>query len=184
MIKNQLIIKKPIQFQGYLLEEIYPNYIDDTYFKNKIDLGIRENKNQYISNVKGLKTNYHFFDNDIKLQNIVQDISPSLFDIIGPFNATCRDSWGCRYDDYSHFVKEHHHEVAKAPGFSGILYLSDEGPGTYFPELDYLVKDKKGKIVIFHPSLLHSVKEFKYKTSRYIISFNFNFIKKWDNIES
>mgnify|MGYP003139080148 FL=1 len=80
------------------------------------------------------------------------------------------DAWGCVYKDPNNFCKRHNHLGTTA--FSGILYLTDHGPGTYFHELDITVKEEVGKFIIFDPMLYHEVPRYKYTKERVIVSFN------------
>jgi len=80
------------------------------------------------------------------------------------------DAWGCVYRDPGNFCKRHNHLGTTA--FSGILYLTDDGPGTYFHELDLTIKEEKGKFVIFHPILYHEVPRYNYKKERVVVAFN------------
>ena len=80
------------------------------------------------------------------------------------------DAWGCVYKDPNNFCKRHNHLGTTA--FSGILYLTDHGPGTYFSELDITVKEEVGKFVIFDPMLYHEVPRYKYTKERVVVSFN------------
>jgi hypothetical protein len=50
-----------------------------------------------------------------------------------------------------------------------------------FPQYDLLIKEKKGRFVLFNEKLLHEVKPYDYKKERVTIAFNFYEIKDWGN---
>ena len=53
------------------------------------------------------------------------------------------------------------------------MYLTDgPGPGTYFPDYDLTIYEKKGRFVLFHGHLVHEVKKFNYTQDRITIAFN------------
>jgi ectoine hydroxylase-related dioxygenase (phytanoyl-CoA dioxygenase family) len=64
--------------------------------------------------------------------------------------------------------------------FCGILYLSDNGPGTFFKDFDVTIEEKIGRYVLFHPLLLHSVEKNLKNKERITIAFNMYETKVWD----
>jgi hypothetical protein len=69
-------------------------------------------------------------------------------------------------------VKLHSHQPAL---LSGILYLTENGPGTNFPDFNMVLKEKIGKIVFFNSEINHFVQKTNLIEKRYTISFNLNY---------
>ena len=57
---------------------------------------------------------------------------------------------------------------------SGTLYLTENGPGTYFPQFNKTVVEKIGKFVFFSSEANHSVAKSNVKQKRYTVACNFN----------
>ena len=76
----------------------------------------------------------------------------------------------------------HDHELTSA--FSGILYLTEGGPGTFFHEHNITIEEEIGKFILFHPRLMHSVKKIENDIERITVAFNMDKIKLWENIEN
>jgi len=80
------------------------------------------------------------------------------------------DAWGNVYKGAQDHCKRHSHYGTTA--FCGILYLSEEGPGTYFDEINVTVKEEFGKFILFSPLLYHQVPEYYHKKERVVVVFN------------
>jgi hypothetical protein len=81
------------------------------------------------------------------------------------------EAWGniCKKGDE---VLEHNHRGTTS--FCGILYLTENGPGTFFKDLNINVDEKIGKFVLFHPILFHQVKKIENDIERITVAFNMN----------
>jgi hypothetical protein len=66
--------------------------------------------------------------------------------------------------------------------FSGIIYLTDGGPGTFFRDLNLTIEEEIGKYILFTPYLKHSVQKINKDIERITIAFNFNEISNWQDL--
>lgn len=61
------------------------------------------------------------------------------------------------------------------------MYCTDSpGPGTFFPQYNLNISEKKGRFVLFSPILDHEVKPYDFKDGRITIAWNFDFLREWD----
>ena len=141
------------------------------YFKNIIDKNTGEY--DYVTNVKGRMTSFKQFVKD-KIFFTVMDEVKDLFDVMNYGELYLKDAWGNILQNKDS-VEEHAHECT----VSGILYLTEGGPGTYFKEANKLIEEKIGKVVLFSPDLMHSVKQSDTPSKRYTLAFNFEKVHKW-----
>ena len=79
-------------------------------------------------------------------------------------------------------VRGHNHR-GSIGAFCGIIYLSDQGPGTFFKELNFLLPEKTGRYVLFHPLLFHEVKKIENDIERLTIAFNCHEVLEWEKVE-
>jgi hypothetical protein len=139
---------------------------------------VKNNKNEklsYKTHVKGHFTGFESLIKNDDFLNFLKLIQPTI-KIIYQDNFLVKEAWGnlCRINEE---ITEHGHESVS--GFCGILYLSDNGPGTYFREYDLLIEEKIGRYILFHPILKHSVKKIEKDIERVSIAFNMYGIKDW-----
>jgi hypothetical protein len=129
------------------------------------------------TNVKGHFTGFESLINNINFINFLNLIKKEI-NIIYKNNFRINDAWGniLKIEDE---VLEHNHSGTSA--FSGLLYLSNEGPGTYFKEYDLLITEEIGKFVLFDSLLLHDVSKIKNNIERITLSFNCNEIRSWED---
>lgn len=168
------VIRKKIKKEIFLLEGIIKNKELLDILKNKIINEVEIN-NVMQRNVMGKSTNYNFFIKDFDFVSFIKSIKKEI-EKIYPYDFIIREAWGNVYNK-NDFAKEHTHIDTTA--FCGIVYLSDNGPGTYFSELKLTVKEKIGKFVLFSPILNHSVN--KCKNKRITLAFNMDECKPWIN---
>lgn len=136
-------------------------------------------KMKNITNVHGEMTNFKFFCNHPLFHNFMKLIQNEIRYVTNNISELdIIDAWGNKFShgDYCDL-----HDHRRASGFSGVLYMDDEGPGTLFPELNIHEKDQKGKFVLFSPCLLHSVPKHLGHNDRVTLAFNCNNVEKWDN---
>jgi hypothetical protein len=154
--------------------------IDDKKIINNLINIIKNTKDTLLSNntnVKGHFTGFKSLVENEDFLNFLKIIQKEI-NIVYQNNFKIIDAWGniCRYGEE---VLEHNHRETTA--FCGILYLTENGPGTYFKEYNLLVNEEVGKFVLFHPYLCHSVAKLEKNIERISLAFNMNEIKSWEN---
>jgi len=169
-------ILKHISTPIYLLVDEYKNLNVLNNLKNKI-LQHPGSELSYKTHVKGKFTGFESLINDEDFYIFLKDIHKQI-NFIYKDNFQIKEVWGnvCKKNEE---ITEHSHGNVSA--FCGILYLSEGGPGTFFTEFNITVEEKFGKFVLFHPSVLHSVKKIDKEIERITIAFNMNEINNWDN---
>ena len=135
---------------------------------------IRDDKLSYKTNVKGHFTGFKCFVEDNDFHSFLKLIQPYI-KVIYNRNFTINDAWG-NILKKGEEVTEHNHNSYV---FCGILYLSENGPGTYFKEYDITINEELGKFVLFHSKLLHSVKKIEEDIERITIAFNMGGFNTW-----
>lgn len=168
------MIKTQIKTDVFLLEGIYKNTKIIKSLKDKIKENTK-NMKAGNTNVLAKTTSFSFFRNDPDFVTFLKEIRDEI-DKIYPYDFIIVDAWGNCYEKGQYAVEHTHKEVS---AFCGILYLTNNGPGTYFPELDLTVKEKQGKFVLFSPLLKHSVNKHEGKTPRVTAAFNMCECKPW-----
>jgi hypothetical protein len=167
---------KDISLQTFIMTgKIY----NEKIINNLINF-IKNNKDTNLStktHVKGHFTGFKSLVENENFINFLKIIQPNI-QIIFQNNFLIEDAWGniCKINEE---VTEHNHAGINA--FCGILYLTENGPGTYFKEYDLLIKEEIGKYVLFHPILKHSVEKIKNNIERISVAFNVNELNPWDN---
>jgi hypothetical protein len=166
------LLNKKIKKDVFLLESTLKDIELIKILKNKI---VNETLTNSVDqrNVLGKSTNYQFFINDVDFITFIKSIKKEISKIY-PYDFIIREAWGNVYNK-NDCAKEHTHMDTTA--FCGIIYLSENGPGTYFPELKFTVKEKIGKFVLFSSILKHSVK--KCNSNRVTLAFNMDECKPW-----
>jgi hypothetical protein len=153
---------------------------DKKIFNNLIEKikKTKDDKLSYKTHVRGHITGFECFIKDENFYDFLKLIQPYIR-IIYQNNFTIHDAWGniCKYNEE---VTEHNHEGIT--GFCGILYLTGNGPGTYFKQHDLLIEEEIGKFILFHPMLLHSVSKITNNEERITLAFNMNRVKEWADL--
>ena len=171
---NYTIPKDMVFIEGFL------NNIDSRYFISKIEEGInQENNENYKTNVKGKFTGFDSLVYEPETLEFMRYIEPSISNIYNRI-AYVKECWGNIYNNDDHALLHHHQDCS---GFSGILYLTEGGPGTYFSDFDITINEEYGKVVLFDPLLLHQVKSSNLKNSRITMGFNCHEKKAWSEWE-
>jgi len=172
-------------------EEIYfkkiptDTFISISYLQNKtllnkiltIVLNNCNDKLSYKTNVLAKFTGFQDLLRFSEIKEIFDEIKEYSHDIY-PHGFIANEVWGNVYEKED-YAKPHTHIGASA--FCGIIYLSDGGPGTYFPQYNLTVSEEFGKVVLFHPCLIHEVKKSNLQNRRVTLAFNCQEIKKWDD---
>jgi hypothetical protein len=166
-----------------ILKETYilTGKINDQNIINNLINFVKNNKDENLSfktHVKGHFTGFKSLIQNKDFLNFLKIIQSNI-KIVYKDNFIIQDVWGnlCKINEE---VTEHDH--GGITGFCGTLYLTDNGPGTYFKEYDLLIKEEIGKYVLFHPLLKHSVKKIENDIERITIAFNMNQFKEWENV--
>jgi hypothetical protein len=170
------LINTEIPLKVFLLEGIINDLELINSLKKDIDLNLNQTNMNYKTNVKGKMTDFNAFNSNVNFLKFCNLIEQDIKKVITT-NSKLVNSWGTILED-SDYTKEHMH--VDTTSFSGILYLTKEGPGTFFKELNLTIDESIGKYVLFHPLLKHEVKPYTYINKRYTIAFNFNEMKSWE----
>jgi hypothetical protein len=172
---NFNLMAKDINIETYILTGM----LDDTDIINNLINFVKKNKDEnlsYKTNVKGHFTCFQSLVQNKYFINFLEKIKKNI-QIVYQDNFIINSAWGniCAFGEE---ITEHDHIGVTA--FSGILYLTEGGPGTYFKEYDLNIEEKIGKYVLFSPILKHSVKKLEKNIERITVAFNMNQIKKWE----
>jgi hypothetical protein len=172
-----LIVKEVVKETFLLTGEIEDNNILENLKKF-----IKNNKDEELSKKTHVKGHFTGFQSLIQNDYFIQFLEKIKHNIkiIYKGNFLIKDAWG-NILNYGEEVTEHEHNGITA--FSGILYLSEGGPGTYFKDYNLTIEEKIGRYVLFSPILYHSVKKVNLDLERITVAWNSNEIKDWDNIE-
>jgi len=167
---------KEIIFEGYLLT----GKINDKKIIENLKKFIRENKDtdlSYKTNVKAHFTGWNSLIENIDFNNFLKLIE-QYTKLIYTKNSKLSSAWGNICKKYDKILPHNHATVS---AFCGILYLTDDGPGTFFDAYNLTVKEEVGKFILFHPWLIHSVEEINNDIERITVAFNVNEIKNWED---
>ena len=172
---------KKIELDTYILVGEIDNVdlIDDLI--KDVREGVKISNVSGKTNVKGEHTEFDYLVANPTFHKFLKIIQPSIYKIYQE-NFLIKEVWGNIYSKKSDYALLHTHDDS---AFCGILYCTDgPGPGTYFSQYDLLIKEKKGRFVLFHPKLLHEVTQYDYKSDRITIAWNFSSTKKWINYDN
>ena len=131
--------------------------------KDEIIKGIGlNNSRSYSTNVYGQMTSYmYFLKQGRDFFNQATKMLPKIKYV---------DAWGNLYLK-GDFCKTHFHGDEDV-NISGIIYLDDTLPGTYFNRKNIEIKPEPGKIILFSSREHHEVRYMEEDKERYTISFN------------
>lgn len=161
------------KYSLFLYEDFLENF-NSNYFIKKIDENISD-KLSYNTHVKNQMTDFRTFTHDYEIHQIFKKFD-NLFKLVSNTDSIrLQDCWGTKSCEFVE-TNKHSHSL----GVSGIIYLTEGGPGTFFPEFNFNVDEKIGKIIFFDSRALHEVKKTKIINPRYLLSFNFKEVKSWD----
>ena len=153
--------------------------INDGDIINNLINFVKNNKDEnlsYKTKIKGHFTGFTSLVNNEDLNKFVNIIRPQI-KLVYQNDFNVFEAWGniLKKDEE---VLEHVHDIN---GFCVILYLTENGPGTFFKQHNFLVNEEIGKYVIFSPCLIHSVEKIKEDVDRITVAFNAINIKKWSD---
>jgi len=150
---------------------------DKTILNNLIDF-VKNNKDEnlsYKTNVKGHFTGFYSLIQNENFINFLKNIQKNIR-IVFKNNFKISEAWG-NILKKNEEVFEHTHSC---DGISGILYLTDNGPGTFFKEYNLNIEEKQGRYVLFSPNLLHGVRKIDSDIERITVAFNLDSVRTWE----
>lgn len=170
------IFNKKIEIDTYILKGEINNFdLIDNLIKD-VREGVKISKVSGKTNVKGEHTEFNYLVANPIFHKFLKIIQPSIYKIYQE-NFLIKEVWGNIYSKNGDYALSHTHNDS---AFCGILYCTDgPGPGTYFSQYDLLIKEKKGRFILFDPKLLHEVKPYNYKEKRITIAWNFSAVNNW-----
>ena len=124
----------------YLIEYQFKDLNFVNILKKEIDNNVGEL--DYKTNIKGQMTKFDAFVSNDLLLNLLRECL-YFSNVLNINDSRLTEAWGNILKKGGE-VKAHTHNPAV---ISGILYLTEGGPGTYFPEFNKTVEEKIGKIV-------------------------------------
>ena len=169
MIVEKEILSKIPQDYVFLMNQFK---IDASYFKKRIDEGVKTSSISYKTNVYGKHTDWRFFNDDPKFIEIIMQVIDHVESLPFPLKRfMLEDAWGI-IENFGEYTKRHSHEPSY---FSGVLYLNDHSQKLYFPDLDHTVTPKAGRLLFFSSFLNHYTKRNTEHKPKYAIAFNFRY---------
>ena len=172
-----------------IIEKFFNKKVEKEYFfvKGKIDLDTNylinkikscwgtEQQFEPVTNVKGLMTDWKFFNKEEKFLNPLRKIVYYIDGEIDfkPFNL--RESWGIELRK-NNFTTYHDHSGSS---WSGVIYLNSSNQNLIFPEIKQEVKPEPGVFVIFSGFLNHGCAPNDENSSKFAIAFNMGEVKNW-----
>ena len=160
------VTTQPITKNLFIIEHQLTNLSFINNFKTLIDKNV--GPLNYKTNVKGKMTGWEFFKNIPEFNKILLEIG-QIFNSFNFRAMTLSQAWG-NIIEKGDEVMMHNHRYNSV---SGVLYLTENGPGTYFPQFNKTIVEKIGKFVFFSAEADHGVAKSNVKQKRYTIACNF-----------
>lgn len=178
MVKRAMLIQKEIQkkvLKDYFFIKGKIN-LDAEYFIKKIQEGCHKNNNMnFRTNVKGLMTDFNYFNKDENFLKILQKFIYYIDDNYDLNKYTLQDSWGMEVRKNEHTLFHAHSENL----WAGVLYLNSSSQELIFEEINEKIKPEKGSFALFSSFLQHGCYRNKDDHSKFGISFNMREVKEW-----
>ena len=156
---------------------VYDNTIDMMNMITMIKTNIIDRN---VTNVKGGKTEWDFFNNTPEFDRFINYIVKKHQNINPLFN---KDTWYLNKPDISawgnELVKGEHVEMHDHPCHHIILYLT-EGSPLLIPELKISIQPQVGSYYIFQPNILHEVPKITDDNPRYNLVANITKKPNWE----
>tara|TARA_R100001086_G_scaffold247633_1_gene182395 strand:- start:643 stop:1152 length:510 start_codon:yes stop_codon:yes gene_type:complete len=159
-------IERPIKLNSVLFE--IQTKVDVDYFINKIELKLKEKNLHSQTNVKANMTDWHVFNDDVKLNNVIRDCLNEISKNYKLIPLYIEHSWGIKKDLGDETITHNH----RGSEYSGVLYLSDKSPDLIFPEININVSPQRSSLLLFSAFLDHVSPKSKFNESKYAIAFN------------
>jgi hypothetical protein len=146
-------IKTEIKQQVFFVEGKID--IDADYFIKKIEEGIINSENNFLTNIHGFMTSWDYFIKDEKFLKIFLKLINNL-EYHSSISSICdtlpdwtlKSCWGIKETEGG-FTKKHDHRNSV---LSGVIYLNDVKQELIFEEINIRLSAEKGKFAIFSPS--------------------------------
>ena len=119
-------------------------------------------------------TDWELFKNLPEFNKILLNIG-QIFTSFPFFEMNLTQAWGNIIEKGDEVITHNHRSNA----MSGILYLTENGPGTHFHQFNKTIVEKIGKFVFFSAEANHSVERSNSKQKRYTVACNFNEVDKF-----
>lgn len=174
---NNIFLKKEVLRETFLLTGKIDNLNLIENLKKEVLEKININSLHNKTAVDGKQGDWNMFNYSNYFHLFIKSIKKDIKKIYSR-NFILYNSWGNIYKK-GEGCKLHSHSGNTA--FCGILYLTENGPGTYFKDYDITIDEKIGKFVLFHPFLTHCVEKLDKDIERITIAFNMNQCKEWEN---
>ena len=142
--------------------------VNNKYFIDKIEEGIKNSHNNFTTNVVGFMTSWDYFCNDKEFIRLLVPILDKIDQNKFIRNYSLKEAWGLK-EGFSHQTKEHDHPEY----LSGVIYLNNHTQELVFPQINQKVKPEKGKFVVFSSELRHKTNRNNSDKDKYALSFNF-----------
>ena len=159
---------------------VYDNIVDMMNMTTMIKTNIKERN---VTNVKGGKTDWEFFNNTTEFNRFLnyvvkkhQNINPIFTKEKWYRNKPNIQAWG------NELIKGEHVEMHTHNAHHIILYLT-EGSPLVVPELKITIKPQVGSYYLFEPRILHGVPEVTDDSTRYNLVANIIDIPDWEASE-
>ena len=163
------------KFNVFLYKERYTNKEVLKNLRKKVFDNLVED-NEGKTNVIGKMTSWRCFIEDEDFKIFFNSITRNIFNLTGMNTFRITNAWGNVLDKDGEFVRQHNHSGVTCA--SGVLHLTNNGPGLYFDDFDYTLQEEEGGFALFSPMVLHEVKKFKYTEPRVSIAFNIDHVYK------
>lgn len=175
--KNNNLLKKEVLRETFVLTSEINNLNLIENLKKEVIAKINIYNLHNKTAVDGKQGHWSMLNNSSNFHSFIKSIKKDIKKIYFR-NFILYNSWGNIYKK-GEGCRTHSHSGNTA--FCGILYLTENGPGTYFKDYDITIEEKIGRFVLFHPFLDHSVKKLDKDIERITIAFNMNQCKEWEN---
>jgi hypothetical protein len=173
MSKQFILNVAKIETWGFLIEYQFKDLSFVEILKKEIKSKV--GSMDYKTNVKGKMTNF----NELVYNKILINLLRECIEVTHVLNlpkSYLKEAWG-NILKKGDSVKSHTHRNYI---ISGIIYLTEKGPGTYFPQFNKTINEKIGKVVLFNGELIHNVPVYNGNKDRYTIAFNFEEMAPWN----
>lgn len=162
-----------VESLAFLIEYQFKNLSFVDILKKEIKNNV--GKMDYKTNVKGRMTSFNHFSKNRIFSNLLKECI-EITHVLNLPKSILTDAWGNILKKGDSVDAHAHYRCS----ISGVLYLTENGPGTYFPQFNKTIEEKIGKVLLFSGSLLHEVPVYNGNEDRYTIAFNFEEITPWN----
>jgi len=166
-------IQKPLKLPYFFIQGKIE--IDTDYFIQKIKKECEQNtKHNYLTNVRGLKTDWTFFVHDNNFIASLVQLSEYVDQKVEVNPYFLREAWGVELRQFDHTTFHGH-----ACEWAGVIYLNSCNQELIFPQIEQKVKPEPGAFALFSGFLKHGCYRKMDQGSKFGISFNMYEQKNW-----